>query len=146
MASSAALEPVELDLEATDGDARAGRVRTPRGVYDTPCFMPVGTRGAVRTLSSAGCPGDPVCTGCPEFWVLRAHGLVPCTRDPVRTGSQPPCARGVQNQPVGAPTASFCVWLFKGSVPPPVWGLFIHLLNTILSLSPPLPNPYLPSM
>jgi queuine tRNA-ribosyltransferase len=53
MASSAALEPVELDLEATDGDARAGRVRTPRGVYDTPCFMPVGTRGAVRTLSSA---------------------------------------------------------------------------------------------
>lgn len=41
-----------LAIEATDGDARAGRVTTPRGSFETPCFMPVGTRGAVRTLSS----------------------------------------------------------------------------------------------
>src|SRR5256714_8448785 len=38
---------------ATDGAARAGTVTTARGSFPTPCFMPVGTRGAVRTLSSA---------------------------------------------------------------------------------------------
>ena len=36
----------------TDGGARAGRVDTPGGSFATPCFMPVGTRGAVRHLSS----------------------------------------------------------------------------------------------
>ena len=35
------------------GGARAGEVHTPRGSFATPAFMPVGTRGAVRTLSSA---------------------------------------------------------------------------------------------
>ncbi len=40
-------------LEAADGGARAGRVDTPGGSFSTPCFMPVGTRGAVRHLSSA---------------------------------------------------------------------------------------------
>ena len=37
---------------ATDGSARTGRVDTPGGSFATPCFMPVGTRGAVRHLSS----------------------------------------------------------------------------------------------
>jgi queuine tRNA-ribosyltransferase len=40
-------------VEATCGDARVGVVTTARGTFRTPCFMPVGTRGAVRTLSSA---------------------------------------------------------------------------------------------
>ncbi|MFO7281083.1 MAG: tRNA guanosine(34) transglycosylase Tgt [Thermoanaerobacterales bacterium] len=40
-------------VEATCGAARTGRVTTARGTFATPCFMPVGTRGAVRTLSSA---------------------------------------------------------------------------------------------
>ncbi|MFZ6002787.1 MAG: tRNA guanosine(34) transglycosylase Tgt [Actinomycetota bacterium] len=35
------------------GTARAGRITTARGSFGTPAFMPVGTRGAVRTLSSA---------------------------------------------------------------------------------------------
>jgi queuine tRNA-ribosyltransferase len=39
-------------VEATCGAARVGRVTTERGTFATPCFMPVGTRGAVRTLSS----------------------------------------------------------------------------------------------
>jgi queuine tRNA-ribosyltransferase len=38
---------------ATDGLARTGLVHTARGRFSTPCFMPVGTRGAVRTLSAA---------------------------------------------------------------------------------------------
>ena len=39
--------------EATDGAARAGVVTTRRGSFRTPCFMPVGTRAAVRTVSTA---------------------------------------------------------------------------------------------
>jgi queuine tRNA-ribosyltransferase len=44
---------LSLDITARDGLARAGQVRTARGAITTPCFMPVGTRGAVRTLSAA---------------------------------------------------------------------------------------------
>ncbi|HEY1635847.1 MAG TPA: tRNA guanosine(34) transglycosylase Tgt [Acidimicrobiales bacterium] len=40
-------------MAATDGAARTGSVETPRGRFTTPCFMPVGTRGSVKTLSSA---------------------------------------------------------------------------------------------
>jgi queuine tRNA-ribosyltransferase len=47
------LHPVTLDIEATDGLARAGVATTARGRYRTPCFMPVGTRGAVKYLSAA---------------------------------------------------------------------------------------------
>jgi queuine tRNA-ribosyltransferase len=39
-------------VESTSGAARAGVVTTARGAFRTPCFMPVGTRAAVRTLSS----------------------------------------------------------------------------------------------
>ena len=39
-------------VDAVDGGARTGRVETAGGSFATPCFMPVGTRGAVRHLSS----------------------------------------------------------------------------------------------
>ena len=42
----------KFDLESKDGDARAGVVRLANGFFKTPCFMPVGTRGSVRHLSS----------------------------------------------------------------------------------------------
>ncbi|MDE0607044.1 MAG: tRNA guanosine(34) transglycosylase Tgt [Acidimicrobiaceae bacterium] len=38
---------------ASDGGARTGVVTTARGQFTTPRFMPVGTRGAVRHLTSA---------------------------------------------------------------------------------------------
>jgi queuine tRNA-ribosyltransferase len=38
---------------ATDGSARTGTVTTARGSFTTPCFMPVGTRGTVRAVSTA---------------------------------------------------------------------------------------------
>jgi queuine tRNA-ribosyltransferase len=47
------LHPVTLEIEAADGPARAGIATTARGSYRTPCFMPVGTRGAVKYLSAA---------------------------------------------------------------------------------------------
>jgi queuine tRNA-ribosyltransferase len=40
-----------FDLLATDGAARRGRLATRHGVVDTPAFMPVGTRAAVKSLS-----------------------------------------------------------------------------------------------
>lgn len=44
--------PVNVDVIATSGSARAGVARTARGSYDTPTFMPVGTRGAVKYLDA----------------------------------------------------------------------------------------------
>lgn len=41
----------EYEVEATDGAARAGTWHLPHGDVQTPCFMPVGTQGTVRTLS-----------------------------------------------------------------------------------------------
>lgn len=41
---------VHWDEVATDGVARSGLLRTPHGAVSTPGFMPVGTRGTVRTV------------------------------------------------------------------------------------------------
>ena len=38
-------------LDSVDGAARCGRVVFGRGTVDTPAFMPVGTGGAVRSVS-----------------------------------------------------------------------------------------------
>ncbi len=42
---------IRFHLLAEDGAARRGRLETPRGVVETPVFMPVGTAGSVKTLS-----------------------------------------------------------------------------------------------
>ena len=42
-----------MEITATHGAARTANVTTARGTYRTPCFMPVGTRASVRTLTSA---------------------------------------------------------------------------------------------
>ncbi len=44
---------MRVTVEALDGLARAGIAHTWRGSYRTPCFMPVGTRGAVKHLAAA---------------------------------------------------------------------------------------------
>ena len=38
----------DFELLAEDGASRVGRLRTPHGDVETPAFMPVGTRGAVK--------------------------------------------------------------------------------------------------
>src|SRR5262245_46042167 len=38
-------------VETTCGRARAGRLRTPHGEFETPAFMPVGTAGAVKAVT-----------------------------------------------------------------------------------------------
>ena len=42
---------IAFTLLATDGAARAGRINTPRGVIETPIFMPVGTLGTVKAMT-----------------------------------------------------------------------------------------------
>jgi queuine tRNA-ribosyltransferase len=43
--------PFRFELQARDGAARTGTFHTPHGPVATPAFMPVGTLGAVKTLS-----------------------------------------------------------------------------------------------
>ena len=48
-------EPGKFEILATDPDssARVGRLWTAHGVIETPVFMPVGTRGTVKTMTPA---------------------------------------------------------------------------------------------
>ena len=39
-----------FELLTQDGNARLGRIKTPRGLIDTPSFMPVGTQGTVKGI------------------------------------------------------------------------------------------------
>ena len=43
-------ERFSFELQATDGAARTGVIRTPRGEVRTPAFMPVGTAGTVKAM------------------------------------------------------------------------------------------------
>ena len=45
--------PVDFKVQAQSGHARAGIATTAHGAYNTPCFMPVGTRGAIKYLSAS---------------------------------------------------------------------------------------------
>ena len=41
---------IKYTLIKKDNKARLGKIETNYGTYDTPMFMPVGTRGTVKTL------------------------------------------------------------------------------------------------
>src|SRR2546423_5368849 len=43
-------KPLEFEITATEGHARAGTLTTRRGVIETPVFMPVGTLGTVKGI------------------------------------------------------------------------------------------------
>ncbi len=47
------MHPVSVTIDHLDGTARATTAHTARGSYTTPCFMPVGTRGAIKYLSAS---------------------------------------------------------------------------------------------
>ncbi len=60
-----------FEIVATDGQARAGVLRTAHGDVPTPAFMPVGTKGSVKgidpdtlaALAPRSCSGTPTtCT------------------------------------------------------------------------------------
>jgi queuine tRNA-ribosyltransferase len=43
---------LQFECLASDGAARAGRLALPRGVIETPAFMPVGTYGTVKAMTA----------------------------------------------------------------------------------------------
>ncbi|MFL6373868.1 MAG: tRNA guanosine(34) transglycosylase Tgt [Pyrinomonadaceae bacterium] len=44
------MKPIDWQIDATDGNARAGSLRTRRSIVETPVFMPVGTQGALKGI------------------------------------------------------------------------------------------------
>jgi queuine tRNA-ribosyltransferase len=76
-----------LELAITDrcrtSAARVGRVRTPHGEFDTPAFMPIGTRGSVKGLTPAQVRG----TGS-QIILANAYHLM------LRPGGEAVAARG----------------------------------------------------
>ena len=48
---------LSFEVQARDGDARAGRIRTAHGEVLTPAFIPLATKATVRSLSSAEVAG-----------------------------------------------------------------------------------------
>ena len=74
---------MQFELLATDGLARRGRLRFPRGVVETPAFMPVGTYGTVKGMlpEQVRALGAQIILGNtfhlslrPGLDVIRAHG------------------------------------------------------------------------
>lgn len=51
MSAALRAEGFAFTVEARDGRARAGRLVTPHGVVETPCFMPVGTKATVKAVA-----------------------------------------------------------------------------------------------
>jgi len=39
-----------FELITQDEEARLGKINTPKGIIDTPAFMPVGTQGTVKGI------------------------------------------------------------------------------------------------
>ncbi|GAB4382652.1 tRNA guanosine(34) transglycosylase Tgt [Albidovulum sp.] len=64
---------VTFTLSATDGKARAGLIRTPRGEIRTPAFMPVGTAGTVKAMlpESVAATGADILLGNTYHLMLR---------------------------------------------------------------------------
>ncbi|MFA7593238.1 MAG: tRNA guanosine(34) transglycosylase Tgt [Thiohalobacteraceae bacterium] len=74
---------MNFEIQHTDGNARRGVLTLPRGVIDTPAFMPVGTYGTVKAMT----PEEVIATGAqivlgntfhlllrPGVEVMQAHG------------------------------------------------------------------------
>lgn len=90
---------MQFEVDCEDGLARRGRLKFPRGVVETPCFMPVGTYGTVKGIL----PRDIEATGAqivlgntfhlylrPGTSVIRAHGDLHdfmCWKGPILTDS-----------------------------------------------------------
>ena len=52
--------PLQLTVDGTDGRARACTIQLPHGPVHTPVFMPVGTKGTIKCLTSEQVEQDPL--------------------------------------------------------------------------------------
>ncbi len=64
---------MKFELLGRDGAARLGRLQFPRGVVDTPAFMPVGTYGTVKAMTpdEVSCLGAQIVLGNTFHLMLR---------------------------------------------------------------------------
>jgi len=70
---------LEFEIEAKEGMARAGRATLPRGRFDTPVFMPVGTQATVKALSPeelADIGFSVVLSNAYHLYLRPGHGIV----------------------------------------------------------------------
>jgi len=68
-----------FELLARDGAARRGRMTTAHGVVETPAFMPVGTQGAVKAVTTAElrrCGADIVLANTYHLHLRPGHELI----------------------------------------------------------------------
>ena len=67
------VERFDFTLLSSDGTARRGRVKTPRGDIETPAFMPVGTAGTVKAMlpESVAATGAQILLGNTYHLMLR---------------------------------------------------------------------------
>jgi queuine tRNA-ribosyltransferase len=65
MSSTSKFPGFSFELMKSDGRARRGRVTVPHGSFETPAFMPVGTRGTVKGLTPRDleATGSQICLG-----------------------------------------------------------------------------------
>lgn len=66
-----------VEVHGRDGTARTGVVRTARGAFEVPVFMPVGTRGTIRALCTHELSGLTSGTGVrPEVMLANTYHLM----------------------------------------------------------------------
>jgi queuine tRNA-ribosyltransferase len=68
-----------FEVLGTDGAARLGRIRTPRGDVETPAFMPVGTAAAVKGLTpeeAAGCGAGMILANTYHLFLRPGHETI----------------------------------------------------------------------
>jgi queuine tRNA-ribosyltransferase len=70
---------LEFELRATSGAARLGRLVTPHGIVETPAFMPVGTHGAVKAVTTSElrvCGAQIVLSNTYHLYLRPGHEIV----------------------------------------------------------------------
>ncbi len=83
---------MNFELLGTDGAARRGRITFPRGVIETPAFMPVGTYGTVkgvlpqqvRDLGAQIILGNTSTCSCGQDWTS-SRPMAACMASPAGT-------------------------------------------------------------
>lgn len=66
-------------VRSSDGRARLGRISTPRGMVETPAFMPVGTAGAVKAVTPRElkkCGAEIVLSNTYHLFLRPGHELI----------------------------------------------------------------------
>jgi len=87
---------MSFELDNTDGRARRGRMRFPRGVVETPAFMPVGTCGTVKGMLPRDIEaiGAQMILGNTFHLMLRPGTQVIMEHSPERKNSPEPNSQG----------------------------------------------------